>query len=66
MRRNPVVFQGDEDTGFPVQEHLDGLVLVCRAGETTKSTMAGALSQLGPAKVHGLLMLDVLARYMPK
>ncbi len=49
-----------------VQEHLDGLVLVCRAGETTKSTIAAAVNQLGPAKVHGLLMLDVAARYMPK
>lgn len=49
-----------------VQEQLDALVLVCRAGATTKSALTAAMKQLGTAKVQGALMLDVRPRYMPK
>lgn len=49
-----------------VQEQLDAVVLVCRAGMTTKSTVSGAMKQLGSTKIQGVLMLDVRPRYMPK
>lgn len=49
-----------------VQEQLDGLVLVCRAGKTTKAAIGAAMSQLGAGKLQGVLMLDVKPRYMPK
>jgi Mrp family chromosome partitioning ATPase len=49
-----------------VLEQLDGLLLVCRAGRTTRSNVTTTLDQLGTNRVHGLLMLDVPPRYMPK
>lgn len=49
-----------------VQEQLDGLVLVCRAGRTVKAAVATAIKQLGRSKLQGVLMLDVKSRYMPK
>jgi Mrp family chromosome partitioning ATPase len=49
-----------------VQDQLDGIVLVCRAAITTRSAINGAVSQLGERRIHGLLMLDVIDRYMPK
>jgi Mrp family chromosome partitioning ATPase len=49
-----------------VQEQLDGLVLVCQAGNTTKAALTNATKQLGTTKIQGVLMLDVLPRYMPK
>ena len=47
-----------------IQSELDALVLVCRAGKTTKSSIAQAVDQLGAGKVHGALMLEVDARYL--
>jgi Mrp family chromosome partitioning ATPase len=49
-----------------VQEQLDTLVLVCRAGLSTRTTITSAMSQLGGSKVQGLLMLDVNERYIPR
>jgi Mrp family chromosome partitioning ATPase len=49
-----------------VQEQLDGLVLVCQAGKTTKAAITNATKQLGATKLQGVLMLDVRPRYMPK
>jgi Mrp family chromosome partitioning ATPase len=49
-----------------VQEQLDGLVVVCRAGMTTKSTFGTTVKQLGTGRIQGVLMLDVWPRYMPK
>ena len=49
-----------------VQEQLDALVLVCRAGLSTRTTIASAMSQLGGAKVQGILLLDVNDRYIPR
>jgi len=49
-----------------VQDQLDGLVLVCKAGASTRSTVGSAVSQLGRDKIHGLLMLDVPERYIPR
>jgi Mrp family chromosome partitioning ATPase len=49
-----------------VQEQLDGLVLVCRAGSSTRVTINSTVSQLGRDRIHGLLMLSVEERYIPK
>lgn len=49
-----------------VQEQLDALVLVCRAGATTKAAITNTTKQLGGARLQGVLMLDVPPRYMPK
>ncbi len=49
-----------------VQEQLDGLVLVCRAGGSTRATLHSAISQLGRSKIQGMLMLDVQDRYIPR
>jgi Mrp family chromosome partitioning ATPase len=49
-----------------VQEQLDGLVLVCRAGSSTRTTITSALSQLGAGKLQGVLMIDVNERYIPR
>ena len=48
-----------------IQGELDAVVLVCRAGVTTKSSLAKAVDQLGAGKIHGALMLEVDARYLP-
>jgi Mrp family chromosome partitioning ATPase len=49
-----------------VQEQLDGVVMVCRAGKTNKAAITNAMKQLGPGKLQGALLLDVKPRYMPK
>jgi Mrp family chromosome partitioning ATPase len=49
-----------------VQEQLDGLVLVCRAGASTRTTIVSALAQLGAGKLQGVLMLGVNERYIPR
>ena len=49
-----------------VQEQLDAAVLVCRAGATTKAAITNTMKQLGNSKLQGVLMLDVLPRYMSK
>lgn len=47
-----------------VQEQLDGLVLICRFGSTTKTNINTAITQLGPSKIQGVLMLNVPPRFM--
>jgi Mrp family chromosome partitioning ATPase len=49
-----------------VQEQLDGMVLVARAGRSTRAAISASVAQLGRAKVQGLLMLDVQDRYIPR
>lgn len=48
-----------------IQGEMDALVLVCRAGHTTKSALSRAVDQLGAGKIHGALMLEVNRRYLP-
>ncbi len=48
-----------------IQSDLDAIVLVCRAGFTTKSSLSSAVDQLGAGKIHGALMLEVNSRYLP-
>ena len=48
-----------------IQSEMDAVVLVCRAGFTTKSAISQAVDQLGAGKIHGALMLDVNKRYLP-
>ena len=47
-----------------IQSELDALVLVCRAGKTTKWSLAQAVDQLGAGKIHGALMLAVNDRHI--
>ncbi len=49
-----------------VQEFLDGLVLVCKAGVTTKSNVNAAVNQLGLSKLYGVMILNIESRYIPK
>jgi len=49
-----------------VQEQLDGLVLVCRAGSSTRASINSTISQLGRERIQGLLMLNVQNRYIPR
>lgn len=48
-----------------VQDSLDSVVMVCRAGNSTKAQLSRAVDQLGTSRLHGVLMLDVHPRYMP-
>lgn len=48
-----------------VQEQLDGLVLVARAGRSTRAAIASSIARLGRSKIHGVLMLEVKDRYLP-
>lgn len=48
-----------------VQAELDAVVLVCKAGRSTKISISRAVDRLGPSKLHGALMLDVARRYLP-
>jgi Mrp family chromosome partitioning ATPase len=49
-----------------VQEQLDGLVLVCRAGSSTRASISSAISQLGRERIQGMLMVNVQNRYIPR
>ncbi len=49
-----------------VQEQLDGLVLVCRAGSSTRASINSSISQLGRDRIQGLLMLNVQNRYIAR
>jgi Mrp family chromosome partitioning ATPase len=49
-----------------VQELLDGLVLVLRSASSKRASTRMAIEQLGRQKLHGVLMLEVEGRYIPR
>lgn len=51
------------DTGS-VQDLLDTLVLVCRAGFSRQGSVSEAAQRLGPRRLHGVLILDVEGRFV--
>lgn len=49
-----------------IQEQMDAVILVCRAGKTTRDALQKAIAQLGSFKVQGIVMLDIKKRYFIK
>lgn len=51
------------DTGS-IQDYLDALVLVCRAGFSRQASVSEAARRLGDRRLNGVLMLDVEGRFV--
>ena len=51
------------DTGS-IQDYLDALVLVCRAGFSRQANISEAAQRLGDRRLSGVLMLDVDGRFV--
>ncbi len=47
-----------------VQDYLDAMVLVCRAGHSRRTQLRHAVERLGTRRLHGVLMLDVEGRLL--
>ena len=47
-----------------IQEQIDGIVMVCRAGVSTKAAINTSIAQLGQAKIQGMVLMDIQTRYL--
>jgi Mrp family chromosome partitioning ATPase len=49
-----------------LQDQLDGLVLVCQAGSTTRKALSASIFELGRAKILGVLLRNVPEQHIPR